>query len=121
MSLKINKDQIVSVTQHNELKCRYYDEWVEAGKNTLLFGLIKVSEWAGGYRASLLPTYYTREQWEKDGFHEKEPKCGLYYRPHLIITMSNGEIFNKSFDAVSQMEWWIADNLEGVNLIKIKN
>jgi hypothetical protein len=49
MSLKINKNQIASVTQHNQLKSRYYDTWIERGKNTLLFGLIKINEWNSGF------------------------------------------------------------------------
>ena len=120
MSLKINKDQIVSVTQHNELKSRYYDEWTEAGKNTLLFGLIKVDEWDAGSRASFLQTYFTKEQWEKDGYYEKEPKGGLYYRPHLIISMSNKNDINKSFKTIEEMEIWVDINLKGVNLIVIR-
>ena len=121
MSLKINKDQIASVTQHNQLKSRYYDTWIEGGKNTLLFGLIKVDEWDAGYRGSFLRTYFTKEQWEGDGFYEPVPKEGLYYNPHLIITMSSGEKINKSFRTINSMEWWVADNLQGVNLIKIED
>lgn len=119
MSLKINKDQIASVTQHNNLKSRYYDEWTEAGKDTWFFGLLKINEWGAGYYSSFLETYSTKEQWEKDGYYEPVPKGGLYYDPHLIITMSSGENINKSFKSVNDMEWWVADNLKGVNLIKI--
>ena len=118
MSLKINKDQIASVTQHNKLKCFYY-EWIEAGKDTFLFGLIKIDEWDSGYRGSFLKTYFTKEQWEKDGLYEPVPKGGLYYNPHLIIKMSNGEEISKSFKSINDMESWVADNLQGVNLIKI--
>ena len=119
MGLKINKDQIVSVTQHNELKCNYYDTWIEAGKETWFFGLLTIREWDAGYRASFLQTYFTKEQWEKDGLYEKEPKGGLYYKPHLIITMSNGKDTSKSFKTIEAMESWVADNLNGVNLIVI--
>jgi hypothetical protein len=119
MSLKINKDQIASVTQHNNLKSHYYDEWTEAGKDTWFFGLLTINEWRAGYYSSFLETYSTKEQWEKDGYYEPVPKGGLYYDPHLIITMSSGENINKSFKSVNDMEWWVADNLKGVNLIKI--
>jgi hypothetical protein len=119
MSIKINKDQIVKVTQHNDLKCHYYDQWTEAGKDTFFFGLLKVNEWDAGYRASFRQTYFTREQWEKDGFYEKEPKGGLYYSPHLIIKMSSGTNVNKSFKTIEAMELWVTENLQGVNLITI--
>lgn len=119
MGLKINKDQIVKVTQHNDLKCRYYDTWTEAGKDTFFFGLLKVNEWDAGYRASFLQTYFTKEQWENDGFYEKESKGGLYYRPHLVIKMSAGTNVNKSFKTIEEMESWIDENLHDVNLIKI--
>jgi hypothetical protein len=121
MSLKINKDQIASVTQHNKLRCNYYDEWTEAGKDTFLFGLLTLNEWDSGYYASFLPAYKTKEEWEKDGLYEPVPKEGLYYDPHLIITMSSGEKINKSFKTINSMEWWVADNLQGVNLIKIED
>ena len=119
MSLKINKDQIASVTQHNELKSSYYDEWTEAGKETWFFGLLTVNSWEGGYHSSFLNTYENKEQWEKDNYYEKEPKGGLYYDPHLTIKMSNGESITKYFKTISSMEWWVVDNLKGVNLIKI--
>jgi hypothetical protein len=120
MSLKINKDQIVSVTQYNQLKSRYYDTWIEGGKNTLLFGLIKVDEWDAGYKSSFLRSYFTKEEWEKDGYYEKEPKGGLYYKPHLIISMSNKNDINKSFETIEEMEIWVDVNLRGVNLITIR-
>lgn len=119
MSLKINKDQIVSVTQYNQLKSGYYDTWIEGGKNTLLFGLIKVDEWDAGYKSSFLRSYFTKEEWEKDGYHEPVPKGGLYYDPHLIIIMSGGTNVNKSFETIEAMELWVTENLQGVNLITI--
>lgn len=119
MSLKINKDQIASVTQYNKLKSHYYDEWTEAGKDTLFFGLLTINKWDGGYYSCFLGTYRNKEQWEKDGYYEPVSKGGLYYNPHLIIKMSNGESITKSFETVTSMEWWVADNLKDVNLIKI--
>jgi hypothetical protein len=35
--------------------------------------------------------------------------------------MSSGEKINKSFKTINSMEWWVADNLQGVNLIKIED
>ncbi len=119
MKLQINKDQISSITQHNEKICRYYDEWTEAGRDTWFFGLVTINKWEAGYYSSFLPTYRTKEEWEKEGLYEKEPKGGLYYYPHLIITMSSGEDVNKSFKSITEMEWWKVHNLKGVNLIEI--
>ncbi len=121
MSLKINKDQIASVTQHNELKSRYYSEWTEAGKDTWIFGLLTINEWKGGYYSSFLNTYRNKEEWEEDNYYEKEPKGGLYYYPHLVIRLSNGENITKFFKSINSMEWWIADNLKDVNLIIIND
>jgi hypothetical protein len=86
---------------------------------TIFFGLIKIEEWDSRYESSFLRSYFTKKQWEADGYYEKEPGGGLYYDPHLIIKMSGGESISKSFKSVNSMECWIAENLQGVNLIKI--
>ena len=89
MSLKINKDQIVSVTQYNQLKSRYYDTWIEGGKNTLLFGLIKVDEWDAGYKSSYSgsgTTWYDLSGNRND------------------MTLINGVSFSRSSSGVMQLD-----------------
>jgi hypothetical protein len=102
MKLDINKEQIASIRQYNKRLCQYYN-WVEAGKNTIFFGLITMDTWKSGYKGSFLPSYFTKDEWESDGMIEFEPKMGLYYKPHLEIKMSNGEIITKNFKTVDEL------------------
>ena len=119
MKLDIIKEQIVSIAQYNKLKSSRF-EWIEAGKDTILFGAITVNQWNSRYSSSFFGSYETKENWEADGFVEFEPKSGLYYKPHLIITTADGVNHKRIFQTVNDMESWRADHLYGMNLIEIE-
>ena len=120
MNLKINKEQIATVQVKEPEKSKQYAEWTEAGKETLLFGLITINEWPGGYYNEYFKNYHNKEEWEKDGYFEPEPKGGLYHKPQVILEMSSGRKVKKTFESSMDMGFWVHDNLKDLDLINIK-
>lgn len=119
MGLKINKAQIASVKVNYPEKINTYSQWTEPGRDSLLFGLITIREWEGGYYSEFFRDYLNKEDWEKDGYFEPEPKGGLYNKPNVVLTMSSGRKIKKVFESSYDMGFWISDYLKGIELIEI--
>lgn len=96
---KLNVGQICSVTSYMNLYCKYYTYKEE--KKLLFFTIRK----EGFYWRMALHghEYMTVEQIEKSGqFVCRDKK--VFYKPHLEIQMSSGNVYEKYFETVQELK-----------------
>lgn len=96
---KLNAGQICSVKSYTNSYCRYYV--YKESKKFLFFTIRK----EGFYYTMTLHghEYTTVEEIEKSGqFVCRDKK--VFYKPHLEIKMSNGEVYEKYFETEQELK-----------------
>lgn len=114
MATKINIEQVCSVVPNPKKVNRDY-VWREEAKHWF-----RKDEREGFYeRWSITPELKTKEEIEKDGSSYVEGQK-VYWKPHVHVSLSNNEYYEKFFKDEEQMNLYIADlkdkgvKLEGI-------
>ena len=111
---KLNPSQICRIKIFIKQECNHYEYSEE--KSILSF----VYKRAGFYFTYTLgsPLFMTAEEIEKDGTYICVDKK-VYYKPHISISMSDGNVYHKFFEnVVDLMNFMNSELISSINFIE---
>lgn len=115
---EINKDQITVVKQFNKLenKSIVYKERPKFN----FFGFKSKTIFVGFmHRYDIHEKLYPFSFFAAKDSSIYEENKKVYYKPLLKIYLSDGDVVNKHFESIEELEAWKTKNLKGVKLIEV--